>query len=244
MKLWQKVLIPTLIALLIAGTYLFIVFKSRENPGVIANKPEPEKPLTNDELVYVKQNLFASFDQAKDLEGKPVWVKAGYALPYYPYAGGTVEFAKRVGELPAAENLQISKLVKAVAPAKEDDRVPHGSKQYFVVFTIVGPDEKAGTFAAPIGYAQGTDESILADQLFFYDDPHKLYAHWGKPVWQQIDAHTPAVGMSENQVRMAVGILMDSDSTTVGDRTVTFNAGDKKWTVTFAHDKATSVKAV
>lgn len=247
MKTWQKLLISTLIVVLIAGTYLFFVFQARKDPGVAARQPEAEKPMTDDQLAYVKAYYFATFDQAKQIEGRNVWIKAGYSLPYYPYAGNTVQFSKRVGVLPAAEKLAVSKLIKAVAPAKEDDRVPHGTRQYFAVFTFAGPsaseNAKPGTFAAPIGYAEGDDEKLWTDQLFFYDDPKTIYAHWPKPVWDAITAHTPTVGMSENQVRMAVGMKMDSDSTSIGDRTVTYDTGDKKWTVTFVKNAATAVKA-
>jgi hypothetical protein len=243
MKTWQKILLPTAAVVLVAGVYVFIIHEQRKDPGVATRQAEVDKPLSGDDLAYVKKNLFATFDQAKALEGTSVWIKAGYALPYYPYAGGTVEFARRAGVLPAAEKLNVSKLIKAVAPAKEDDRVPHGGRQYFIVFTLAGTDAKPGTFASPIGYQQGSEEGIVADQLFYYDDPKTIYTDWPKPVWDAIAAHTPAVGMSENQARMAAGIMIDSDSTSEGNRTVTYDEGTKKWTVTFANNKATSVKA-
>src|ERR1700722_16188931 len=154
MKLWQKIGILTLIVALIFGARVYFVWKARQDPGVIGKRDQP-KPLTQDQLAVVMQYYFASFDQAKQLEGKNVWIKAGYSLPYYPYADGKVEFAKRAGDLASAEKLSISKLIKAMPPAKEDDRVPHGDRQYFVVFTFAGPDAKPGAFAAPIGFTQG-----------------------------------------------------------------------------------------
>lgn len=243
MSNWRMMLLPTLVVLVAAGIYVFVIHEKRKDPGVIANQAPAEKPLSGDDLAYVKKHYYASFDQAKDLEGSSVWIKAGYALPYYPYSGGTVEFAKRVGVLPAAEKLSISKLVKAAAPAKEDDMVPHGSRQYFIVFTLAGPDAKPGTYAAAVGYSHGSEESVVADQLFYYDDPKTIYSDWPKPVWDAVASHTPTVGMSENQARMAAGIMIDSDSNSVGDRTVTYDEGAKKWTVTFVKNKATAVKA-
>jgi membrane-bound inhibitor of C-type lysozyme len=41
---------------------------------------------------------------------------------------------------------------------------------------------------------------------------------------------------------MAVGQVAQSDSSNYGNRTVTYTAGDRKVTVTFAHDKATQVR--
>jgi hypothetical protein len=247
MKLWQKIGLLSLGVVLIAGVRVYMVWKERQDPGVIGKKA-PEKPPTMDELAVIQQLNFASFDQAKDLEGKNVWIKAGFSLPYYPYANGKVEFAKRAGELPSAEKLSISKLVKAVAPANEDNRVSHGTRQYFAVFTLDGTegnaaDAKPGTFAAPIGFEEGGNEALLCDQLFYYDDPKTIFDNWPKPVWDAVAAHTPTLGMSENQARMAAGILIESDSTTQGDRTVTYHEGKKLWTVTFAHGVATQVKA-
>lgn len=238
MKLWQKLGLITLVAVLIGATYVFFVFQSRRSPGVAVDKGEEAKPLTDDELSYVKQNLFATFDQAKQMEGTTVWVKAGYALPYFPY-GGAVEWSKPQGDLPATEKLQIKKLIKAAAPAKLDDRVDHGSRQYLAVFTMNG---KPGQFAAPFGYVQGEQEGILADQLFYYDDPKTIYSHWPQSVWDAVAAHTPKAGMTENQTRMVVGILMESGSQSIGNRTVTYHAGPKLWTVTFANGVATAVK--
>jgi hypothetical protein len=230
-----------------AAIYVFVIHEKRKDPGVAANPAMVDKPLKGDDLAYVKKHYYVSFDQAKDLEGKDVWIKAGYALPYYPYAGGAVQFGKRAGVLPAAEKISITKLIKAAAPAKEDDMVPHGARQYFVVFTIDGSgggaDAKPGTYAAAVGYIQGSDEGIVADQLFYYDDPKTIYTDWPKPVWDAVATHTPTVGMTENQAKMAAGISIDSDSTSVGNRTVTYDEGAKKWTVTFVNDKATSVKA-
>src|ERR1700733_3725885 len=243
MKLWQKVALITLAVVLIGAARVYFVWKARQDPGIVARRGAEQKPPTQDELAVIIQYYFASFDQAKQLEGKTVWIKAGYSLPYYPYTGGQVQFAERVGELPSAEKLSITKLIKAVVPAKEDNRVPHGSRQYFAVFNLAGgSDAKPGVYAAPIGYAQGDQETLFCDQLFYYDDPKKIYDNWPQPVWDAVAAHQPKVGMTENQARMAVGILIESDSQTQGDRTVTYHAGDKTWTVTFAKGVATQVK--
>ncbi|MFC5864250.1 hypothetical protein ACFPT7_18235 [Acidicapsa dinghuensis] len=243
MKIWQKLGLMTLAAVLVAGGYILFVQHERHVSNAAATKAEAPKPVSEDDLSYVKQYLFATFDQAKQLEGTTVWVKAGYSLPYFPYAGA-VEWSKPQGDLPATEKLQIKKLIKAAVPAKVDDRVAHGSRQYLVVFTM--PDEtgnaKPGEFAAPIGSAEGEQEQIVADQLFYYDDPKTIYSHWPKDVWDAVAAHEPEVGMSEAQTRMAVGILIESDSQEIGNRTVTYHAGPKTWVVSFSNDKATSVK--
>ena len=241
MKLWQKLTLATLFVVLIAGVRFYFVWRERRSAEMPMRQGEEPKPLSQDELSYVKQYYFATFDQAKRLEGTTVWVKAGYALPYFPYAGA-VEWGRPQGDLPAAQRLDIQKLIKAAAPAKVDDRVGHGSRQYLVVFTMAQGADKPGQFAAPIGYTEGEQEPIVADQLFYYDDPKTIYSHWPKDVWDAVAAHTPKVGMTEDQTRMAVGILIESDSQSIGNRTVTYHAGPKNWVVTFSEGKATAVK--
>jgi hypothetical protein len=242
MKVWQKVTLATLFVVLIAGVRIYFVWKSRQDPGVAPPRhgEEAARPLTKDELVVMRQLFISTFDSAKQLEGTTVWVKAGYTLPYYPFVNGQVQFNKRVGLLPSAEKLAIAKIQKAVVPAKEDNRVPHGTRQYFAIFALPG---KPDLYAAPIGFVQGNDETFYCDQLFYYDDPKTIYDHWPQSVWEAVAAHTPKVGMTENQTRMAVGILQQSDSQTEGDRIVTYNTAGKTWTVTFQHGVATQVKA-
>jgi hypothetical protein len=242
-KVWQKLALGTLLVAVIAGARIYFVVKSRENPGMVQTTGEQPRKMTSDELAVVREMYWATFDQAKAIEGTSVWVRAGYSLPYYPYAGGKVEFGKRVGVLPSAEKMDVQKLIKAATPAKEDNRIYHGTRQYFVVFTLPNSSDTKATYAAPIGYVEGNDEKLYSDQLFYYDDPQKIYDNWPKDVWTAVAAHTPKVGMSELQTQMTVGILMDTGgSQDVGNRTVTFHAGDKTWIVSFANDKATSVK--
>jgi len=94
----------------------------------------------------------------------------------------------------------------------------------------------------PVGEVEGGNETFRLDDLLYYDDPHKLYSYWPSSVWQAIDQHQVKPGMSEMQTMMAVGQVAQSDSSDYGNRTVTYTAGDRKITVTFAHDQATQVQ--
>jgi hypothetical protein len=161
-------------------------------------------------------------------------------MPYYPFAAGHVDFARRVGLIPATQRLEIKKIVKAAAPAKEDDGIAHGSRQAIAVFALPGSE---GLFATPIGVIEGNQEAYFTDVLFFYDDPHGIYDHWPKDVWTAIDAHQVKAGMSELQTRMAIGQKMHPDGSEEGDRTVTYDQDAKHWTVTFQKNRATAVKS-
>ncbi len=239
MKTWQKILIPTLITFAIGGLYLFIVFKHRENPGVVG-QGQPQQKLSVDDVAVVRMNFQQHFDDVKDLEGKSVWMKNGYSMPYFPYAGGRVEFAKQVGLIPADQRLDVKKVIKAVAPATVSDNIEHGTRQVMVVFTL--PDGKE-EFATPVGSMEGNDEHYYCDQLFYYDDPHTIYNNWPKDTWAAIDAHQVKPGMSELQTRMAIGMKAHPDGQTEGDRTVDYDVNGKHTLVTYQGNHATAIRA-
>ena len=237
MKTWQKVLIPTLITLAIGGTYLFTVWKQRQNPGV-AGRTAAASSVARDYLVDIRQLYPQTFKDVLYLEGKPVWMRNGYAIPYFPYKGGRVQFAHRVGVVPSVQRLDVKKVVKAAVPRDVDDGMGHGSRQAFAVFTLpAGSDE----YALPIGTLLGDQEQYYTDVLFFYDDPHTIYDYWPKDVWAAIDAHTVKRGMNEVQTQLAVGHMMHSQGGREGNRTVTYDQAGKKWTVTFESGRAMEI---
>lgn len=238
-KTWQKALIPTLIVLVIGGTYLFSVWKQRQNPGVIPQN-DASQTMTKDDLAVVRAFSPQHFEDLQRLEGTRVWMKNGYTMPYFPYAGGQVEFGKRAGLIPAAQPLDVKKIVKAPVPAKVDDALEHGSRQAFAVFALPGT---AGEFATPIGAIQASQEAYFADLLFYYDDPHTIYDHWPKDVWAAVDAHQVKPGMSELETRLALGSKVHVDGDREGDRTVTYDVNGKKWDVTYVKNRATEIKA-
>jgi len=237
LKTWQKILIPTLISLAIGGIYLFTVWKQRQNPGIIANN-DASQTLSKDDLAVVRAFSPQYFDDLQRLEGTRVWMKNGYTMPYFPYAGGQVEFAKRVGLIPAAQPMDVKKIVKAAVPAKEDDGLEHGSRQVFAVFALPG---QPGTFATPIGAIEGSQEAYFTDLLFYYDDPHTIYNYWPKDVWAAIDAHQVKQGMSELETRMAIGQKTHADGDKEGDRTVTYDQNGKQWIITYVKNQATVI---
>ena len=237
MKTWQKILIPTVITLLIGGIYLAIVFHRRSQPG--AGHNQPEQQLTADQIAVDRQEFPQHFNDVKDLEGKPVWMRNGYSMPYYPYANGKVEWMKPAGLIPPGQRLDIKKAIKAVAPASVRNNIAHGSQQALVVFTL--PNEKT-QYATPVGVLEGQEEQYFDDLLFFYDDPHTIYSHWPKDVWAAVDAHQVKPGFSELQTRMAIGSKAQYDGQTEGERTADYDVNGKHIKVTFSHDKATKIE--
>ena len=238
MKNWQKALIVTLITLTIGGIYLLVVFEHRRNPGV-APQTNPVQNLTPDDVAVVRMMFPTSFEDALKLQNTSVWMKNGYTMPYFPYEGGRIVFAKSAGVIPSAQRLDIKKVIKAAAPAQVDDGISHGSRQVFAAFALPGG---TSLYATAIGVMDGAQEEYFDDILFFYDDPHTIYDNWPKNVWAAIDAHQVLAGMSELQTRMSIGQKTQSDSSSEGDRTVTYDQAGKQWTITFVDNKATAVK--
>jgi hypothetical protein len=238
LKTWQKILIPFGITVLVGGIYLFIVFMNRRNPGV---SKQPEQRLTADQVAVVRLEFPQHFEDVKDLEGKSVWMKSGYAMPYYPFAGGRVQFNKQVGMIPPDQKLDVKKAIKAAVPASIHDNIEHGDRQAMVVFSL--PDSK-DLFATPVGFMSGPiEEHYFDDMLFYYDDPHTIYSNWPKDVWAAIDAHQVKKGMSELQTRTAIGMRAQPDGQKEGDRTVDYDVNGKHTVVTYQHDKATAIKS-
>jgi hypothetical protein len=239
MKPWKAILIPLVLTLLIGGIYLAVVFHNRAKENAAVSKPT-EQPLTADEVAIDRQEFPAHFDDVQDLAGKSVWMRNGYSMPYYPYTGGRVDYAKQIGLLPPAQRLDVKKAIKAVAPASVSNKVPHGDHQVLIVFTLPGGSTE---YATPVGAIQGQQEQYFDDLLFFYDDPHTIYSHWPKDTWTNIDAHQPKPGMNELQMSLTLGMNIQTDSQDKGNRTVIYDTNGKKTSVTFAYDKATTIQA-
>lgn len=234
MKTWKIVVIPTVITLLVGGIYLLTVWRHRQNPGV-ARQQSADQQTTMDDVAVVRMEFQQHFEDAQELVGKSVWMKSGYTIPFFPYAGGKVEFKKRAGLIPSLQKLDVKKVVKATVPANVDTGMEHGTHQAMVVFTMPGNTKE---FATAVGFLEGNQETYYCDLLFFYDDPHTIYTHWSKDVWDAIDAHQVKPGMNELQTRLAIGQKMHPDSRNEGNRTVTYDQDGKKWTVTFVKDRA------
>ena len=128
MKNWQKALIATLVTLAIGGIYLYTVWKKRQNPGTIP-QADARQTLSLDQLAVVREFFPVRFWDTLRLEGKAVWEKNGYVMPYYPYARSQVLFATRAGVIPAAQRMGVKKIVKAAVPAAVEDKIEHGSRR-------------------------------------------------------------------------------------------------------------------
>ena len=225
----------TAVLVLAVGIELAYLHHRNEEPAAKAVATQAADP---DDLVFLKHEHPDTLKDAKDLKGRTLWISAGGQMDYYPFNGKTADYGKSLGVLLGAEPVVIQDAIEQVAPKTATFRIPGGEKQVLLVFTKPGSETK---YAVPVGYRENGVYSYSTDEIFFYDDPHTLYSHWGPAIWKSVDAHEATVGMNERQVQLALGQVSKSGQDTIGDRTVEYDNQGKPKRVLFEKGKAVSV---
>ena len=231
----------SLLVVLAVGGELIYLHHERSKPMVV-KAPEREK-IADDDLVFLKKKRPSSMADLKELVGTTVWVSAGGQMDYYPYAGKRIVYGKPSGTLLGAEPMQVKGFAESVAPKAAAVRIPGGDRQVSMVFTLPGSSDTAKEYAVPIGYHEAGQYTFYTDELFFYDDPHELYKHWGPEVWKAVDEHRVILGMNERQVELSLGQVSKSTSQDYGNRMVVFANLGKPMAVTFEKNKVTAFRA-
>jgi hypothetical protein len=238
----KRIKITVIVFVVIAAARVGFMLYARRDTGGGPKKAETTYSANLDDYVTPHKIFPFNVDSAKkELVGKPLWVKTGNFLPYYPYdaASHSVNFKRKAGLLPPLAKLQIKDVVLQREPvALKPGQVSVVQKQIMAVFEKAG---EPGTFAASFGLNTGDDYSFSANDLFFYEDPHELYKHWPADTWSAIDQHQAKQGMSELQASFALGTNMNTDTGEYGNRTVEFANAGKPVTVTFEKNKAVTV---
>jgi hypothetical protein len=232
----------TVVMALAIGIRVGLIYRERSNPGVAVKAPEREK-IADDDLVFLKKKRPSSMADLKELAGTTVWVSAGGQMDYYPYTGKRVVYGKPSGTLLGAEPMAVKGFAESVAPKAATVRIPGGDRQVSMIFTRPGSDDPAKEYAVPIGYHEAGQYTFYTDELFFYDDPHELYKHWGPEVWKAVDAHQVILGMNERQVELSLGQVSKSTSQDYGNRMVVFANLGKPMAVTFEKNHVTAFRA-
>jgi hypothetical protein len=227
----------TVVLILAVGGEAFWLHHERNLPVVVK---APERAVTpDDDLVFLKQKRPDSMKDAKELVGSTLWVSAGGQMEFYPYVGHAAQYGKSAGTLLGAEPIVVKDAVEQVAPKTATFRIPGGDKQVLLVFTK--PNETK-EYAVPVGYKQNGQYTFQTDEIFFYDDPHELYKHWGPEIWKAVDGHQVILGMNERQVELALGQVSQSTSNDYGNRMVVFANMGKPMAVTFVKNKVTAFR--
>lgn len=234
----------SVVLVLAVGIRVGLIYRERHAAAVPVAAPAREK-LPDDAFVFLKKKRPSTMADLKELNGTTVWMSAGGQMDFYPVTAKHVDYSKKAGTLLGAEPMHIDGAIEQVAPKAATFRIPGGDRQVLLTFTLPpgaqGPGEGAKEFAVPVGYRQDGQYTFSTDELFFYDDPHGLYKHWGPQVWDAIDHHKALLGMSEAQVQMALGQVSDSVSQEYGNRRVMFSNLGQPMDVIFVKNKATAI---
>ncbi len=196
-----------------------------------------------DDAIPLKAEHPTSVQDEKNLKDQALWVSAGGQMEFYPFNGKSVDFFRPAGVLLGAEKIVVRDAVEQAAPKFGATRFPDADAQVLLIF--VRPDDPKNPtreYGVAVGDREGQDYNVLTDQLFFYDDPHRLYSHWGTNVWKAIDDHTAVIGMTERQLQLALGTLNTPRADIMGDRSVEFDDQGKPKLVTFANGKAIEIR--
>jgi hypothetical protein len=228
----------TAVLILAVGGETLYLHHERNAPMV--TKAREEEVLPEDDLVFLKKKRPDSLKDVKELKGNTLWVSAGGQLDFYPYVGHAVQYGKSAGTLLGAEKLVVKDAVEQVAPKSATFRIPGGDRQVLLVFNKPGDTKD---YAVPVGYRQDGQYTFSTDEVFFYDDPHELYKHWGPDIWKAVDSHQVILGMNERQVELSLGQVSKSTSTDYGNRMVVFANLGHPMAVTFVKNKVTAFRS-
>jgi hypothetical protein len=252
-ELKQKLQIGLAITMLIVGARTAYIFYDRTHSGGPA-KPEVVENRNLDDYVYLRPSHAHDLkSSAEALSGKTVWVRAGNAVAFYPYdrAGRKPDTKHQAGVLPPLERLEIKDVVVENAGG--------GGGQMMAVFAQTSSMAAAATkgeqgsapatkklYAVPVGAARKGEFTIFIDDMFFLDDPHKLYKHWSAETWSAVERHEVRKGMSEIQATAAMGVghPVSGNTGDYGNRTLEFSdaANGKTVTVTFSNNQAIAIE--
>ena len=228
----------SLVVVLAIGGELLYLRHERNKPA--AFKAPEREVIGDDDLVFLKQKRPSTLADMKELYGTTVWVSAGGQLDYYALAGKSAQYGKAAGTLLGAQPMVIKTAMEQVAPKSATFRIPGGDKQVLLVFTMPGD---AKEYAVPVGYREAGTYTFYTDEIFFYEDPHVLYKHWGPEVWKAVDEHRVINGMNERMVQLALGQVQKSTSKDYGNRMVVYANLGKPVAVTFVKNHVTAFRA-
>ena len=227
----------TAVLILAVGGELAWLHHERNTP--VAVKTPEREVIAEDDLVFLKKKRPDTLKDVKELKDSTLWVSAGGQLEFYPYVGHAAQYGKSAGTLLGAEPIVAKDAVEQVAPKAATFRIPGGDKQVLLIFTRANDSKE---YAVPVGYKEGGQYTFYTDEIFFYDDPHELYKHWGPEIWKAVDTHQVILGMNERQVELSLGQVSQSTSKEYGNRMVVFANMGKPMAVTFVKNKVTAFR--
>jgi hypothetical protein len=226
------------------GVRVGLIYKANHEEAPVPTTSAKPK-LSDDDMVFLRKQFPDSLKDERALIGKTIWVSAGGQMDYYHYASHHADYAHPVATLEGAEPLVIKDVFEQVPPkGRAVSRISAGERHVLLAFTMPKSSDPNALYAVPVGNYENGSYTFLTDEIFFYDDPHVLYKHWGPEMWAHVDKHEAVVGMSENQAMMSLGQVITPSSNSIGNRTVTYDNNGHPIRIDFEDNKAVKVTPV
>jgi hypothetical protein len=240
-ELKSRIQISLVILLVLAGARVAYIFHERSAAAPPRKVEDTSRALTSDEYVVAKKVYAHDLPSAKGLEGDDVWVKQGYGNIVYPVVNGVYSLDRGAALLKPIEKLSIRKVIFNDPPRSWG--APAGEKELMAICQRM--DGPPPAVAVRIGSLPKKGSlSLIANDVFYFQDPHQLYRHWPADVWKAIDAHQAKPGMNELQVNFALGVPQSTSGGDYGDRTLVYSNGGSPISVSFSNNKATEISLV
>jgi hypothetical protein len=165
-----------------------------------------------------------------------------------------VDFNRKAGLLSPIEKIDIKDVIEQPTPEKlawqtfpasqggsgsQTIRIRVRSRELMAVF-----DKNGAGYAFTLGYGNGNENTISADDILYYQDPHELYQHWPGDIWSAMDRHEARPGMNELQVQFAIGGPAGIESYSSSQRVLIYENNGKPLRVVFIDGKAQTIAPV
>ena len=185
------------VAVLLALMALRVGWMLYDRSRPVTPKKTASKRIERDYLVRLPRFYISGFEEAKQLVGKPIWVKKGFQLSCFPVGrGGRSGGGGGAKLLLPLETLLVKDVVEQPLAGGAGDR------QVLAVF-----DRDGMAMGTAIGTFDGQRQlyRMFLDQFFYAKDPRELYSHWSENTWKLIRDHKLALDMTFAQVALSVG---------------------------------------
>jgi hypothetical protein len=225
--------------LLLATARVAYIFHERRSAATARQRDDGSRALTADEYVFPKKFYAYDLASAKALVGKSVWVKQGYGNLVYPVANGGGDLSRGKASLLPIEQLKITGVIRQAPPGSWN--APHGETELLAI----AERNDSSNLAIPIGaFSADGSLKLIANDVFYIEDPHQLYRHWPAETWKFIDEREAKPGMNELQVNLALGVPQRAGGGDYGERTLEYSNGGNPIRVSFSGNKAVDIVTV
>lgn len=178
----------------ILGLRVGCVLYERSRP--FPQKTVVERPLDRDRLVVVPKFYVENFASARQLVGKTVWVKLGYATAYFQDNPRIKPATRELKYFPPLESFTIESVMERPIVGAA------GNKEVLLRFQREG---QPWLTLAGVYDALAERYEMQLDELFYAKNPRELYSHWDANTWSKIEQHSLETGMTLAQAVLSMG---------------------------------------